>query len=420
MSEAFISYSRADTAFVDKLTHDLEQRGIPVWIDRQDIEGGAAWRASISQAIRSCCAFILILSPRSTQSNQVSKELSVAETHNRLIIPVVVEQCDIPPGMELQLAELQWISFADLSYDAALERLTRVINEARSRTAAGAAAPSAGVGARGAAEGVRAETPRTSAARGPSSASGNRKWLVAGAAAIALAGVSFGAFHFAQKGDTNTASQNAARTDTKATPAEPARPVPVVADVGEPKPAVVPTVTAPAEIDQRIAAPAPKRAAPPPASSSGLQQGATRSEVQPRTVTAQPEKPTVVARADPAPEKPRVDAAAPKPAGPIVGNTRTKFYHFPGCPNYLSVAQQARIEFASAGDAEAAGYKLSVNCADPSGGRAAAGVVANSRTKEYFLPHCRGYAATGGNLRVPFNSANEAEQAGYRKGDNCT
>ena len=45
MSEAFISYSRADSAFADKLGEDLEKRGIAVWIDRESIEGGAAWRA---------------------------------------------------------------------------------------------------------------------------------------------------------------------------------------------------------------------------------------------------------------------------------------------------------------------------------------------------------------------------------------
>src|SRR3954469_21446436 len=111
MSEAFISYSRGDTAFVDKLRRDLEKRGIPVWIDRESIEGGAAWRASITQAIRSCCAFILVLSPRSTQSGQVSKELSVPQAPRRAINPLVLEPSDIPPGMELQLAELQWISF---------------------------------------------------------------------------------------------------------------------------------------------------------------------------------------------------------------------------------------------------------------------------------------------------------------------
>ena len=183
MSEAFISYSRADSAFADRLSEDLEKRGIPVWIDRESIEGGAAWRASISQAIRSCCAFILILSPRSTQSPQVSKELSVAETHSRLIIPVVLEACDIPPGMELQLAELHWISFTELSYDAALERLTRVIKDARSRTAGSAASGAQNDSQRASSETARAATPRPAtpnepsrAARPGSRASSFRRW----------------------------------------------------------------------------------------------------------------------------------------------------------------------------------------------------------------------------------------------------
>jgi hypothetical protein len=432
MSEAFISYSRADSAFVDKLTRELEKRGVSVWIDREDIEGGAAWRASISQAIRSCCAFILILSPRSTQSNQVSKELSVAETHNRLIIPVVVEACDIPPGMELQLAELQWISFAEHPYDAAVERLTRVINEARARVegasrsgAQDAAQPASIVRSRPAKPEV------ASSQRAPANAGTNRKWLLAGTAAIVVAGASVAAFQFAQKPGANEPIQNAARNDAKAPPAEPApivpAAVPVVATAPEPKGTVNPGVSQ-ASRESTVA-----RAATPVSSASGSERGGTRSEAQQRTVPASAEKPVVVARVDPVPEKPavvvRADPAPAKPStdvgsgqssGPIVGNTRTKFYHYPGCPNYLTIASQARIEFSSAREAEGAGYKLSVNCADPSGGRAAAAVVANSRTKEYFLPHCRGYAATGGNLRVPFNSATEAEQAGYRRSDNCS
>ena len=263
--------------------------------------------------------------------------------------------------------------------------------------------------------------PRRPPARGSSGRAGNRKWLIACAAAIVVAAASFGAFHLAPK--PGEPGQNSARNNTKTTPAEPSRPVPVAAGVDEAKAAVVPTVTAAAEVEQKIQPPAPKRVAPAPVPPAAPQQGATRSDVQPRTVTAPAEKPVVVARANPAPEKPAnapPAAATLAQSGPIVGNTRTKFYHFPGCPNYLSVAQQARIEFASAGEAEAAGYKLSVNCADASRGRAAAAVIANSRTKEYFLPHCRGYAATGGNLRVPFSSASEAEQAGYRKGDNCS
>ena len=202
MSEAFISYSRADSAFADKLRQDLEHRGIAVWIDRDDIEGGAAWRASISKAIRSCCAFILILSPRSTQSGQVSKELSVAEAHNRLIVPVVLEPCDIPPGMELQLAELQWISFAEQPYDAALERLTRVISDARSRVAGTSTSETPDSAVRDSPAGASATTPRVSSSNEstPAGSSGSsRKWLLAGTAAIVVVGASFAAFRSMQE-----------------------------------------------------------------------------------------------------------------------------------------------------------------------------------------------------------------------------
>jgi hypothetical protein len=204
----------------------------------------------------------------------------------------------------------------------------------------------------------------------------------------------------------------------------------------DPKPAVVPAVTASGATEQKIETPPPKRAAPPASVSSGARQGVTRSEVQQRTVTAPAEKPVALARADPAPEKhgtvTRAEPAPEKPAntsraestpaqasGPIVGNSRTLLYHFPSCPGYSRVSAQARTEFSSARDAERAGYKLSDNCSDPSGSRPAAGVIANSRTRDYFLPHCSGYAATRPEYRIPFNSATEAEQAGYHRGQKC-
>jgi hypothetical protein len=84
------------------------------------------------------------------------------------------------------------------------------------------------------------------------------------------------------------------------------------------------------------------------------------------------------------------------------------------------VAGKARVEFSNAREAERAGYKLAVNCADPSGSRPAAAVLANSRTKEYFFPQCKGYAGTKNEYRVPFDSASDAEKAGYRRAQNCS
>jgi len=368
MSEAFISYSRLDGAFADKLLQDLEKRGIDVWIDRENIEGGAAWRAAISGAIRSCRAFILILSPRSTQSGQVSKELSVAEAHNRLIVPVMLEACEIPPGMELQLSELQWISFAEQPYDAALERLTRVVTEAGSRTAGTATPDGQGSAERASPAIARPAAPRVSSSNDspPSGSSGNgRKWLLASVVAIVVVAASFAAFRYMQE-PSNTASENAARAATR------------TADG-----AALPAVTAPTNSQTRIA---------------------------PAVATGSPDTtPLAVARADSAPTR-----ASPR----VIGNSRTSLYHLPSCPGFQNVRDEFRTEFSSVQEAEKAGYRRADNCPGPAAAPAA--VIANNRTHYYHLPHCPGYSATREEYRVTFQSAAEAEQAGYRRAEKCT
>jgi hypothetical protein len=134
MNEVFISYSRKDGDFVDRLIQDLEQHGTSVWIDRQDIETGDSWRGQIVDGIRNCKAFIIILSPNSVGSKNVSRELSLAESHDRMIIPIVHQACNIPSGMEYQLAELQWVNLTAMSYEEGLQRLVRVLNKPAAST----------------------------------------------------------------------------------------------------------------------------------------------------------------------------------------------------------------------------------------------------------------------------------------------
>jgi endonuclease YncB( thermonuclease family) len=49
-------------------------------------------------------------------------------------------------------------------------------------------------------------------------------------------------------------------------------------------------------------------------------------------------------------------------SGPIIGNRRSRIYHRPDCPNYADVASQNRVPFGSAAEAENAGYRLARNC----------------------------------------------------------
>ena len=47
----FISYSRTDTDFVDRLEADLRARGFKTWVDRRRLEVGREWKQQIDRAI---------------------------------------------------------------------------------------------------------------------------------------------------------------------------------------------------------------------------------------------------------------------------------------------------------------------------------------------------------------------------------
>ena len=123
----FISYSRHDSEFVDRLIHELERRGYDAWVDREDIRGGAAWGASISQAIRQCQAVIVVLSPRSASSDNVAKELSLADHHKRPIIPLRFEPGAIPAALEFQLAGLQIIEFNRAGFSNSVDQVVQAL-----------------------------------------------------------------------------------------------------------------------------------------------------------------------------------------------------------------------------------------------------------------------------------------------------
>jgi TIR domain len=81
VSHVFLSYSRRDQAFVDRLIAELERAGLDVWIDRDDIPGGAAWEATISRAVRESAALVVVLSPAAAESDYVPEGAVAGRQH---------------------------------------------------------------------------------------------------------------------------------------------------------------------------------------------------------------------------------------------------------------------------------------------------------------------------------------------------
>lgn len=129
MSKVFISYSRQDSDFADQLTRSLEEKGVPVWVDRSEIKGGSDWRKDISDAIRDCRAFLLVLSSRSTVSSNVDDELCLATEKERPIFPILYETCEMPAGIDLVLARKQKIIFAGVPFEKGLQQILDALGQ---------------------------------------------------------------------------------------------------------------------------------------------------------------------------------------------------------------------------------------------------------------------------------------------------
>jgi len=125
--DVFISYSREDQQQVVKMVEYLRGQGISVWMDETDIHGATIWTKEIVEAIRATELFILAISHHSTGSKNVVKELALASEREKIILPIYLEQCEIPETMEYQLAGIQNIALYTLDKAKAYEFVHQTI-----------------------------------------------------------------------------------------------------------------------------------------------------------------------------------------------------------------------------------------------------------------------------------------------------
>ena len=110
-SEVFISYASQDRKRILDLVDRLSAAGVSVWIDQMGIEGATMWSQEIVAAIRECKVLILAISKNSAGSENVVKEVALASEGRKRILPVYLEQAEIPESMAYQLAGIQRVDF---------------------------------------------------------------------------------------------------------------------------------------------------------------------------------------------------------------------------------------------------------------------------------------------------------------------
>ena len=125
--EIFASYSREDQAQVFPIVDKLRARGRNIWIDQEGIHGAKLWSQEIVNAIESSKVFILFASAKAFTSKNVTKELALASESDKHILPIFIEEAEIPPAMKYQLAGIQHLVHEQGQTDQTAENILRTL-----------------------------------------------------------------------------------------------------------------------------------------------------------------------------------------------------------------------------------------------------------------------------------------------------
>ncbi len=111
-NRVFVSHSSQDRKFVEReIISKLEKNGIKTWYSKVDIQTASEWHQSIIHGLESCNWFILVMSPRSSNSEWVKDEVHWAiDKRPSRVIPILMEDCNFN-DFHIRLARIQYIDF---------------------------------------------------------------------------------------------------------------------------------------------------------------------------------------------------------------------------------------------------------------------------------------------------------------------
>ena len=129
MNKVFISYSRRNKLFAERIARDLNDAGLDVWIDFRQIHGGEMWQEEIFRGIERSDIVVICLSPDAVESEWVQREVNAAREQKKFIIPVMVVNAitalEATPSMNW-LLNVHFIDF-QTSYEESFPELLKAL-----------------------------------------------------------------------------------------------------------------------------------------------------------------------------------------------------------------------------------------------------------------------------------------------------
>lgn len=101
----------------------LRNYGVDVWIDESGINASSDWAEQIVHGITHCDIFIVFLSASSTNSENVRKEIGLAASMHKKILPLKIQDVEIPPALLYHLNSLHFIEAAKITDEKVIEHV---------------------------------------------------------------------------------------------------------------------------------------------------------------------------------------------------------------------------------------------------------------------------------------------------------
>lgn len=113
MKSIFISYSSKEYDSAIKYRNAFIARGIDCWMAPESISVGSNYAIEIPKAIRGCKSVVFIMSENSQNSVWVQKEIGLAISCNKPVIPVAIDNYPVISPFDFFLTDVQIVTAAD-------------------------------------------------------------------------------------------------------------------------------------------------------------------------------------------------------------------------------------------------------------------------------------------------------------------
>lgn len=125
----FVSYSRQDRAFVEKLTYALSAAGVETWTDVSNIAPGQNWQVEIEQGLLGAKVLLYVASRHTSASQWIEQELAAFAKGAGRIIPLIIDDAG-ETALPFALRQFQWADFRG-DFNDALQRLIEGLSALR-------------------------------------------------------------------------------------------------------------------------------------------------------------------------------------------------------------------------------------------------------------------------------------------------